>query len=366
MPLWILSSAAALAAPDDLTVGGFVESYYSYDTNDPDVGVTALRGFDARNRTFALSLAALEVGVDGDVARGKVALQAGPTALSYFAAEPVTPAAFGVGATSAAELHVIREAWAGATAPVKGGLSVDGGVFLSPVGYDYIAVKDNHAWSLSNLGVGLPFYFTGVRATQDFGQGTTATVSVVNGWNSIVDGNRQPSVMAYVGHAADSGFALQVLWMGGDEGTGSPRQLFDGWVQVPLGPVLGFAGADTGFEPRDGGLRTWQAAQLGGEWSVTEAWSLTLRGDVFREDGPDGLGGNIFWPTSLLGEGTASLGYRPTKGLLVRLEGRHDRAADPVFHRGTDPLDAPSATQQTTILLGVAGSFAAPLALPVP
>lgn len=352
-------SVTALAAPPDVDVGGFVEAYYSYDTNDPDVGVTALRGFDARNRTFALSLAALEVGADGEVGRGKVALQAGPTALSYFAAEPAAPPAFGVGATSAAALHVVREAWAGATAPVGGGLSVDGGVFLSPVGYDYIAVKDNHAWSLSNLGVGLPFYFTGVRAAQDFGQGTTATVAVVNGWNSLVDNNRQPTVMAIVGHAGDDGFATQLLWMGGDEGTGGLRNLVDAWVQAPLGPVLGFAGVDVGFEPRAQGLRTWQAAQLGAEWSVTERWSLTGRGDVFREVGPDGLGGNIFWPTSALGEATVSVGYRPAEGVLVRLEGRHDRAADAVFHRGDDPLASPSATDQTTVTLGVVAGFAA-------
>jgi len=165
-----------LPAPT-VELGGFVETYVAHNFNNPANGVTNLRGFDARSDTFALSLASVSVGLKHKFFATKVALQVGPTAASYFGAEPTTASGFGVASTSAANLQFVREAWAGGTAPVLGGLTFEGGVFLSPVGYDSIAVKDNHFWSLSNLGVGLPFYFTGARVRQDFGQGTVLTVA---------------------------------------------------------------------------------------------------------------------------------------------------------------------------------------------
>ena len=254
-----------LPAPT-VELGGFVETYVAHNFNNPANGVTNLRGFDARSDTFALSLASVSVGLKHKFFATKVALQVGPTAASYFGAEPTTLAGFGVASTSAANLQFVREAWAGGTAPVLGGLTVEGGVFLSPVGYDSIAVKDNHFWSLSNLGVGLPFYFTGARVRQDFGQGTVLTVGVFNGWNSVVDNNKGKSVSAWATHTFNSGAKIQGLYMGGPEAAGDGphpwRNTFDLWADVPIGPVSVIAAADGGFELREAGPQTWQAGQL--------------------------------------------------------------------------------------------------------
>jgi hypothetical protein len=353
--LWI---ATALADdPSTVNVGGLVEAYYAYNLNNPANGVTALRGFDSRHDSAALSLAAVHVAVNHPTLRGRVALQAGATPASYFAAEPSTAGGFAVAPTDATTFRAVREAWVGGRAPVLGGLSVDGGVFLSPVGFDSIAVKDNRFWSLSNLGVGLPFYFTGARAVLDLDQGTVLTLGAFNGWNSVVDNNRGKSVALYATHTFASGASAQVLYLGGPElpTAGAPwRHTFDAWATFPVGPVTLLAGADAGLEARDAGMRSWQAGQLGADVTVDD-WSFGVRGDVFREDGPDDALGSIFWPTPLLGEVTASAGFRPTDGLLVRLEARHDRAADPVFF-GDDPT-LPTETTQTTVTLGVTGWF---------
>lgn len=360
--LFVVVVAAARAAEDagaGLAVGGFVEAYGAWNTNRPDNGVTALRGFDGRHGTFALSLASVHAGVDHGALRGRVALQAGPTALSYFAAEPATAAGPGVAPTGASALHVVREAWAGTAVETgPGRLELDGGVFLSPVGYDAIAVKDNRFWSLSHLGVGLPFYFTGLRATQRFsGAGGALTVGLFNGWNSIVDNNTGKTAMLSYGQVADSGAEFQVLTMGGvEQATGSDwRQLLDVWADVPVGPVGVLVGLDGGLEARAGGLHHWQAGQVGAEWSGEGGLRAGARADVFREDGPSGLAGNIFWPTRMIGSGTAAMGWTPGPGFLVRVEARHDRAADPVFFAAGSLR--PTASAQTTVTLGVTGWF---------
>lgn len=354
-----------LPAPT-VELGGFVETYVAHNFNNPANGVTNLRGFDARSDTFALSLASVSVGLKHKFFATKVALQVGPTAASYFGAEPTTPAGFGVSSTSAANLQFVREAWAGGTAPVLGGLTVEGGVFLSPVGYDSIAVKDNHFWSLSNLGVGLPFYFTGARVRQDFGQGTVLTVGVFNGWNSVVDNNKGKSVSAWATHTFNSGAKIQGLYMGGPEAAGDGphpwRNTFDLWADVPIGPVSVIAAADGGFELREAGPQTWQAGQLAVEVRPHPGVMLGVRGDIFHEHGPAGPAGNIFWPVDLLGSFTGSLGFKPVDQLITRLEVRHDRASGPAFY-GADP-DAPTESNQTTITLGVTGFFDASLPLP--
>lgn len=354
--LWSFAVPALAEEPAaTASVGAFVESYYGFNTNQPANGVTALRGFDARHNSLALSLAAVHVAVEEPVLRARVALQAGPTARSYYAAEPASAEGFGVAATGADGLHHVREAWAGGRA--DGGLTVDAGVFLSPVGYDAIASHENHFWSLANLGVGLPFYFTGLRAEQPLAGGWAVRAGVFNGWNSVVDNNAGKSVMAAVGKVLPSGAEAQALYLGGVEGPEGARwrNLFDLWFDVPLGPWLLIGGLNGGFEPRAEGVHHWQAAQLALVRGPTAPWTFGVRGDLFQEDGPDGVAGNVFWPTRRVGEATVTFGWRPADGLIVRLEGRHDRAADAVFYRGDD-LD-PSAVAQTTVTLGVAGWF---------
>jgi len=122
------------AADRGLLVGGFIETYGSWNTNNPANGITAWRFFDSRHATFTLSLASIHVEVQDPVLRGKVALQTGQTALGYFLAEPDLPGTAGVPPTSAASMHVIREAWVGGHLDVAAGLDVDAGVFLTPAG----------------------------------------------------------------------------------------------------------------------------------------------------------------------------------------------------------------------------------------
>jgi hypothetical protein len=359
--VWVFTGAVAGASETApaLGVGAFVEAYGATNFNRPENGVTALRGFDARSGTFALSLASVHAAVEADTVRGRVALQAGPTALSYFGAEPATDAGYAVAPTGAAALHLVREAWAGtAFTGDTGRLELDAGVFLSPVGYDAIAVKDNRFWSVSHLGVGLPFYFTGVRAVHHLpGDGGAVTAAVFNGWNSIIDNNRGKTGMLSYGRVAESGAEFQVLTMGGvEQAEGDDwRQLLDVWADLPLGSFALLVGADGGVEIREDGLHTWQAAQVGGEWSGERGLRAGARFDAFREDGPSGLAGAIFWPTTWVGSGTVSAGWSPKPGFLVRVEGRQDRAADPVFYAAGSAL--PSARAQTTLTLGVTGWF---------
>lgn len=232
-PLLLLLQLAHAEEPA-VRVGGFVEGYYTWNLNQPTNHVNALRGFDDRHNSLTLSLASAHIAAVDDVARGIIALQTGTVPAALYATEPTGAGAFA--STGAQQLSIVREAWGGAT--LARGLTLDAGVFLSPVGFDGAAAKDNRFWSLSNLGVGLPFYLTGVRLSAPLGENTTLTGGVFNGWNRIFDDNEGKTVGLWVDHQFAQGARLHALYIGGAEGAGDRpwRHTVDVWADLPPRP----------------------------------------------------------------------------------------------------------------------------------
>ena len=71
----------------------------------------------------------------------------------------------------------------------------------------------------------------------------------------------------------------------------------------------------------------------------------------------------IFWPVKWVAEGTATLAYQPIDHASVRLEYRHDQAANDAFFGGdvaVDPMTMsfiPNRDMQDTVTLGVTAWF---------
>jgi hypothetical protein len=185
-----------------------------------------------------------------------------------------------------------------------------------------------------------------------------------NGASNAGDGNRGKSLSAWFHHPLPEG-AVQVLYFGGPEGNGDHRpwrHLFDGWVQAGVGRVTLVLAGNAGFEVFDLGTRSWQGLQGSIDVEVRDGVTVGVRVDGVSEDTPTGVAGNLSWPTSRLVDVTVGAGWRPTEGLLVRLEARHDQAADPIFF-ADDPL-VPTERTQTTVTIGVTGWFDARIPLP--
>lgn len=96
---------------------------------------------------------------------GRLVLQAGLTPETYYLGEPSLPAPAGVGASSLETWKHVQQANLGIETGIGRGLRIEGGLFLSPIGPEGMAVKDNWQWSRSTLFYALPFYLAGLRAT---------------------------------------------------------------------------------------------------------------------------------------------------------------------------------------------------------
>jgi hypothetical protein len=368
------AKADAAKEPPPYTIGAYAEFYYQVNFNLPSNGITALRGFDNRHDSFTLSNAAVDAQWDAKGVNGRMTLQVGSTPDTYYAAEPSLPGGGGANATSPGLWKFIQQAYVGYRFDVLKGLNVTGGVFLSPIGPESIAVKDNWNWSRSNLFFGLPFYHTGIRITLQASDEIAITLLGSNGWNDVVDNNDGKSIDAMFSYTLKDKLALNLQYFGGPERTkGAPegqawRSLFDAnaaWTINPIVSVLGHA--DAGFEPNHFGTSWWAAGALYARVHPWKPLFAAARGDVFYEKvaaNGAGMASSIFWPVPWVASATLTLEAQPADNVSFRLEYRHDHAAGDAFFQGnvsgngsaTNPFVA-NARAQNTLTLGATAWF---------
>ena len=347
------TDSLSLRVPTDLghdfvlTIGGYVETFFAWSFGEPENGLIAWRGFDNRHATFALSNVSLRTRLELDRVAVVIALQWGLTPDTYYLAEPVdpdptVPESVGVG-PSTRDWRFLQEAYVAWDIPILGGVLLEGGLFLSPIGIENLAIREQWNWSRSSLFYGLPFYHTGLRVSTPLGRDLVLHAGIFNGWNSVLDGNDAKSVALWLGYDAGD-VALQILYFGGierfDEREGAWRNLFDAWIRVTPLPELSLAlHVDAGFEPIPASARMpgedaleWWLASAAYVRVVPVSWlAITARADVFLDRAPgDRAALRIFWPTTpLMSSQTLTLQWIPEPYLSFFVEARHDHAIGP-------------------------------------
>jgi hypothetical protein len=260
--------------------------------------------------------------------------------------------------------QLLQEAWGAYRLDLADGVLVSAGLFTSPIGPEVVPVRDTWHWSRSNLFFALPYYHAGVTAAASVGKAWTLTAGLLNGWNAVVDGNPEKSVMLRAASDAARTWSGAVLYFGGVErAAGAPegrawRHLLDGYVQWRATPRWTWlAHVDGGWEPNRFGVSGWLAGALGTRCQLADAWAVAGRLDGFREWVAAGAAGRatpVFWPVPWVASGTATLEWRAEAGLLARLEYRHDEAAAPAY--GTRTVGA-ALPRQDTVTLGLVAGF---------
>jgi len=375
--LMLFPAAAAAQTTPSVRTTGYVQGFYQYNLNQPSNGITNWRAFDNQHDSISVDNVVLDTTWSAGRVSGRVALQVGRAAEMFGMSElTFGNAGAAVGRSDGDIWKFIQQATLGYRLPVGRGLLVDGGIFLSPIGPEGVAARDNWNWSRSNLFALLPYYHAGVRASYEFASGLTLTAAAVNGWNGITDGNGDKSVIASVSRTTDN-VEWSLLYMGGVERpSGSTagarwRSLLDGVVTVRASRRLQLrAHANIGIEglPGDGGA-WWAAGAFYVRLELTPWLFLAGRVDVFHEARGLGAGGNapfapaIFTGAERIHSETATLELRPRGNLSLRLEYRHDDATAPLFFRGAvegNGADVPyvaNAHTQDTLTMGATAWF---------
>jgi hypothetical protein len=353
------ASAPAKDATSPLRADAYVEASYSYNFNRPSNGVTAHRAFDNRHNTFLLSNAVLGATWEGTLVVGRVALQVGQTPASYYAnAESARAAGAGVAASGPELWRHVQEANVGFRAPVGRGLLAQAGLFRSPIGPESIAVKASWCWSRSTLFYALPYYHAGLRLTQTLAKNLTVSAALFNGWNHVVDDNDDKSYAWQLLYDGGEDLAASLVYFGGNERpSGAPegpthRHLVDAWVRAKIFSRFWMSlHVDTGMEVTRFGPDAWTGAAGSGRLKLADWAYLAGRVDIMHErvgQGTLGRATPIFFPSTWVASGTATLDFRPADVVSARVEYRIDIAEAALYTRADRPTRA-----QDTITFGL-------------
>jgi hypothetical protein len=364
-------------SPLRVTPRGYVEAYYAYNFNRPGNNLTNYRGFDNRHNSFTLQNVALGADAEKGPVSARVMLQIGHMPSTYYAGETRQPGAAFANASGPELWKYIQEAYVAYKAPIGRGLEIKAGLEAAPLGVEGFAVKDNWSWSRSNLFVGLPFYFTGLRATYGLTDRLSASAAVINGWSSVVDNNDAKSVEAHVTYKVPRKGFVQLLYLGGIERSASApegqywRHHFEAAGQANVTTWLALAAeGEAGFETNRFGTARWSAAAVHARVRALKWLYFAARGDRFYEhqaaDGTGRLSRPLFWNgVEWVSSATATIDIRPHDNVSFRVEVRHDQADGLLYFKGrtiagdgsaASPF-VPNARSQQTLTLGATAWF---------
>ena len=336
----------AIAQP--VTYSGLIDAYYSYNFASPVTYKNELRNFDVNANSFTLSQAELVI--------QRAASTASPVGfrmdLDYGTTNDIVqPVNAGTAPTT---LSTLQQAYVTALLPIGSGLTVDAGKFVTHMGNEVIESKDNWNYSRSYLfAFAIPYYHTGMRFSYPVMSNLTATLHLVNGWNSNVDNNGSKSIGAQINYAvtASTGIVLNTMW--GHENLIpveiGARNVYDVIVTQTLTDNLSLAlNGDYGEAGTSAGLATWKGADVYARYTVDTLSAVAVRAEVYND--PLGYTTGI---ANTYKEVTLTLEHKLFNQMLVRGELRDDMSLNPAYDKNNFFTE----TSQLTFTIGLVVTF---------
>jgi hypothetical protein len=274
----------AAGANPEWQYGGFVDGAYIYDYNQPENHLFRSRGTAWHVDNWYINMAAA-------YAKKK------PTEQSRWGAELEVQEGkddeiFGFSATAPNIkgfdwLRHVGLANVSYLAPVGKGLTVQGGIFSSFIGYDSLYAKDNFNYTRPWGADFTPYLMLGVNASYPFSDRLTGTAFIVNGYWHLADANSVPSVGGQVAYKLTPKDTLKetVLWGPHQEDTAFKywRFLTDTIVEHKTDRVtVAFDYNASAEQVASAGTPTalWMSGQLPVHWNVHGPWSVAVRPEV--------------------------------------------------------------------------------------
>ncbi len=216
-------------------------------------------------------------------------------------------------------------------APVGRGLTVQGGIFNSLIGYDSLYAKDNLTYTRPWGADYTPYFMLGMNASYPLTRKLMGTIAVVNGYFHLAHANDVPSIAVQSAYSATNTVTVKqtVLYGPHQSNTGLLywRVLSDSLIErksktttVAFEFQLGAEHVDAPGRPS----ALWTSAQLPIHWTLPGRWSATLRPEFCWDRDGRWIGA----PQSVTAW-TSTLEYRvPYRRAqsIVRLEHRYDNS----------------------------------------
>ncbi len=277
-----------------ITANGFASLSYGYNTNQPYSGLNQFRIFDFNDNEPQLDMAQLVIQrtVEKPNQFGfRVNVIAG-------SGVPEVTAAYGLfrsTETGVAHHFDVPELYFSYDVPLGKGLRLDAGKMASHLGSEIIGGYDGYNDEFSRgfiFGFGVPFTYTGVKATYAFNSKVTGMLVLVNGWDEFQHYNHAFSWGSQITVTPTKTATLYFNFIRGAERPQNDRdqrsvgEIVGSWKTTPR-LNLGFD-AVYGHEENAVSLghdAIWRGLAAYVKYGFTQKFSLAFRGEVFNDSG---------------------------------------------------------------------------------
>jgi hypothetical protein len=262
----------------------------------------------------------------------------------------------------------LLEAYASYKFPLGSGLTLKAGKFASLLGFEVIESPLNLNFSRSLLfSFAVPLTHVGALLSYTLGDVLTVTAGPVVGWDVAKDNNGSMSVMGQFILTPVKDLIIGFNWITGPEQNGNnhnPRTVLD-WTFTYNGlknTVLGL-NVDYGWERKEPSLVAAGLSNTTAKWwgiggyfayDWTEKLRTSFRAEYFEDRDSVRTAAQAPGLKTAIWETTATVRYKIWKGLLARVEYRHDQANEKVFKAN---LFGPTSKAQDTLSLDVIYQF---------
>ncbi len=329
LPLRAQSDSTSNEQPE-LSITGFVDAYYAYDFNKPDLAVRQPYFFNHnRHNEFNLNMALLRLGVTHSKYRANVALQSGTYAADNYASE-------------AQVFQSVFEANVGVSLSCNDNLWLDAGLFPSHLGFESAISMDNWTLTRSLVAENSPYFLTGAKLTYEPNDQWTITGIITNGWQRIqrVQENSMLSYGTQVTYQPSGRTTINwSTFIGTDDpdSTRRVRYFSNLYAQLQLSDRFGVVAAfDAGSQQRVKGSAVydgWFGTALIAQYVISDKFKTAVRFENFWDET------SIIVPTNTANgfkvNGTSmNLDYIRSENVMIRLEGRWFNSVDNIFVSG--------------------------------
>jgi hypothetical protein len=322
----LLLPLTATAQPEDtLVLSAYVDAYYAAYSNAAPDELQPYITVGARHNTLSLNVAQLGLHYTHERVRANFTYHTGDI----------------VSATWADRFTNVQEANVGVN--LGGNWWFDAGLFRTHIGAESFLPKNIHTSSTAFVTYNEPFYQAGARVSYAAGDKWQLEGWLLNGYNQFVDDNEAKSfgLLATYAPSERTSFTYTNL-LGNEAEPGLGRRQFRVyqnayWEQQWGNRFSSLLGVDVGTQSNsqlvvDGEEALLYATLLSFRYAFTERWSLSGRGEVFR-DRTGFISGIFFTPegrqTGAKMNGlTLGTEFRPHPTTYLRAEGRYVTTAD--------------------------------------
>jgi len=232
-------------------------------------------------------------------------------------------------------------------APLGRGLTIQGGIFSSLIGYDSLYAKDNFAYTRPWGADFTPYFMLGANVAYPFTDKFTLTGFVVNSYFHLSRPNSVPNVGAQVARALTPQLSLKETGMFGshqaDAGLSHWRTLSDTTLERKWkrATVAGEVQLATETVAETGDRASWVSAQVPIHFVVGGPWTVTFRPEAARD--PSGRYTSVRQTVYAMTSTLEFRGHLHSGDAVVRAEYRFDNStgAQGGFFSGPDNVLVP-------------------------